>query len=78
MEYVISLMTIIYHHASRSVLLTELPSSSWLRGEHVLGHHEDGSPRCIACCIMLCPTPAGMYTIPSPYTSCTTVYTVVV
>ncbi len=47
MDYLVTTMSILQHHASRTVLLVEVPPSGWLRGEHVLGHLVDGTPRCV-------------------------------
>nr|QHQ98666.1 NADH dehydrogenase subunit 8 [Diplonema japonicum] len=61
MDYVLTYMLPSLWHASRSVLLTELPLSQWIRGEHVLVLFYDGTPRCIAC--RLCSTSCPAYAI---------------
>nr|APQ44789.1 NADH dehydrogenase subunit 8 [Diplonema papillatum] len=83
MEYVVTLSCVLVYHASRSVLLTEVPASHWHRGEHILACHADGDPRCIACrlCSVACPAYAitvlagiastGSRT-PAEYVLCTT------
>nr|QHQ98649.1 NADH dehydrogenase subunit 8 [Lacrimia lanifica] len=61
MEYMHVVAHVVHHHSTRSVLVHEIPHSSWLRGEHELVHHLDGSPRCIAC--RLCSTTCPSYAI---------------
>jgi hypothetical protein len=53
MEYVLTWCLVVYHHSSRSILTSEVPTASWIRGEHELGHHVDGYPRCIARCMLV-------------------------
>ena len=52
MSYVSAVGCVMYYHSTRSALTSELPASHWLRGEHDLGSHTDGYPRCISVVLM--------------------------
>ena len=55
-DYVVASGIVVYWHGSRSILLNEIPASTWIRGEHIMGSHSDGMPRCISSCSLMSST----------------------
>ena len=47
-DYLFIATHVLMYHSSRSMLLTEIPSSASTRGEHAISVYHDGSSRCIA------------------------------